>query len=304
MKRRLISKLTAIICILILGLSTALAAGSDENTHENTLTIICKNTDGSKAIVGIELKAYNVGSKDAYGNYTLKSAYSTVKTPTSQTTVSELTGIVSDIAEIIKANEVGIDYTAKSDNDGNAVFENISDGIYVILGEPVEYDGYKYTIKPLFVEVSSSLKPNNSVDISAVAKVSEELIPVVEEPSPTPTDTPTPTPTATPSATPSASPAPTNPEATPTDTPVPSSTPTATPTPNLDEDTASGKDQITPGISQDDSTLTGENQPTPTPTEVEAKLPQTGQLWWPVPVLFAAGIIFIGIGIRLSKKEN
>lgn len=41
--------------------------------------------------------------------------------------------------------------------------------------------------------------------------------------------------------------------------------------------------------------------------QTESKLPQTGQLWWPVPILALGGIIFVGIGCRLiagSKKED
>lgn len=34
------------------------------------------------------------------------------------------------------------------------------------------------------------------------------------------------------------------------------------------------------------------------------KLPQTGQLWWPVPILTACGLIFIFIGIRLRAKNR
>ena len=34
------------------------------------------------------------------------------------------------------------------------------------------------------------------------------------------------------------------------------------------------------------------------------KLPQTGQLWWPVPVLAAVGIIFILIGIVRRRKNS
>ncbi len=33
------------------------------------------------------------------------------------------------------------------------------------------------------------------------------------------------------------------------------------------------------------------------------KLPQTSQLWWPVPVMAGSGIVLIAIGIRLSIKE-
>lgn len=33
------------------------------------------------------------------------------------------------------------------------------------------------------------------------------------------------------------------------------------------------------------------------------KLPQTGQLWWPVPALAAGGVILMAIGLRLRPKE-
>ena len=35
-----------------------------------------------------------------------------------------------------------------------------------------------------------------------------------------------------------------------------------------------------------------------------AKLPQTGQLWWPVPILAVAGIAFFSIGWLRSRKDE
>lgn len=43
-----------------------------------------------------------------------------------------------------------------------------------------------------------------------------------------------------------------------------------------------------------------------TTTSIE-KLPQTGQLWWPVPVMLLGGLIFVAIGLRLlldNRKED
>ncbi len=39
-----------------------------------------------------------------------------------------------------------------------------------------------------------------------------------------------------------------------------------------------------------------------TTTSSGTKLPQTGQLWWPVPVLLLVGVIFLCIAFRLRKK--
>ena len=38
--------------------------------------------------------------------------------------------------------------------------------------------------------------------------------------------------------------------------------------------------------------------------KTEAKLPQTGQLWWPVLVLLLAGIICIIVGGSFSRTNN
>lgn len=38
-------------------------------------------------------------------------------------------------------------------------------------------------------------------------------------------------------------------------------------------------------------------------TTTSEKLPQTGQLWWPVPLLAGAGIIFISIGLRIRSRK-
>lgn len=57
---------------------------------------------------------------------------------------------------------------------------------------------------------------------------------------------------------------------------------------------ASVKHQVVPNGSSDNST--GSNQ------SGKDKLPQTGQLWWPVPVLLFAGIVFVALGaIRLRR---
>lgn len=50
--------------------------------------------------------------------------------------------------------------------------------------------------------------------------------------------------------------------------------------------------------------------PTPTPTPSKPptpegpKLPQTGQIWWPVPVLFALGILLVVIGLLRRKGKE
>lgn len=41
--------------------------------------------------------------------------------------------------------------------------------------------------------------------------------------------------------------------------------------------------------------------PPPPTTEPDDKTPQTGMLWWPMPILVLAGVVFIVLGIRLKR---
>ena len=51
------------------------------------------------------------------------------------------------------------------------------------------------------------------------------------------------------------------------------------------------------------TTTTATTTTTTSTTKKPEKLPQTGQLWWPVPVLALSGLIMMGIGFKLRTKE-
>lgn len=50
--------------------------------------------------------------------------------------------------------------------------------------------------------------------------------------------------------------------------------------------------------------ITNKKNTPPTPPKKDKKLPQTGQLWWPVPVIAAAGLLCILIGVRKGRGRN
>lgn len=55
------------------------------------------------------------------------------------------------------------------------------------------------------------------------------------------------------------------------------------------------------------SKSTKSTRTTKTTTTTIEKLPQTGQLWWPVPVMLFGGLIFVAVGLRLlldNRKED
>lgn len=48
----------------------------------------------------------------------------------------------------------------------------------------------------------------------------------------------------------------------------------------------------------------GQDTPTGPSEPEEPKLPQTGQLWWPVPVLAAAGLLLVLSGLIIKKRDQ
>lgn len=76
------------------------------------------------------------------------------------------------------------------------------------------------------------------------------------------------------------------------------------------EPTTPESTEPTEEVTQEETTevtdvTTTETPPTSTTTTAEQeKLPQTGQLWWPVPVLGFLGIILMAVGLRINSEEK
>ena len=127
-------------------------------------------------------------------------------------------------------------------------------------------------------------------------------------PSPSPSNDPSTTPTPTPSGGSSATPAPSgDPVPTPSNdpttpsTPTPSATPTAPPPP-ADNDPPPPGD---PTLSEDPEDPFGPPITSGTPEEPGTPgLPQTGQLWWPVPLLVVLGVSLLLIGAVLFVRKE
>ncbi len=85
--------------------------------------------------------------------------------------------------------------------------------------------------------------------------------------------------------------------------PTEPSTPEST-EPTEEETTGDTTEATIPPTTEVPPTTEAPPPPSTTTTAEQEKLPQTGQLWWPVPVLGFMGIIFIAVGLRISSEEK
>ena len=179
----------------------------------------------------------------------------------------------------------------------------------------VENDEYHFQYLPSLVAL---LEDAGTVEISP----KPDVIPKNPNPEPTPTPSESPEPSTSPE--PSESPEPSVP-------PVPSPTPSESPEPSTSPEPSSSPEpgeSPEPSVPPEPSGTPGPYvPPTPTrrpdppppdvldPEEEEFEdifdedvplgpLPQTGQLWWPVPVLGALGLILVGAGLYLMRKDR
>jgi LPXTG-motif cell wall-anchored protein len=223
-------------------------------------------------------------------------------------------------------------------DDDNAASQRPSEVTVTLYGDDEAYDtvtlssqnNWRHTWNDLSDSVDWHLVETDVPDHYTVTAVQEgDVFVVTNTYVPEPTPTPAPTPTATPSPTPgpteppvpTATPEPTEPPVetpkpteppalietpAPTDTPSPTDTPEPTEPPALvetPEPTDTPEPTETPTLTETPAPTTTPT-PTTTTTTSNPKLPQTGQLWWPVMVLAMVGLAMILLGVGIRRRGN
>lgn len=312
-----------LLCIFLMCISYAYAAGAK---------IEIDTKSGDDIVEGLIWDIYKVADKDVYGNYNLLPDYAECEGPAENMTTAELAEIAYSLYNVAVTKDIEPTKSGVSDKYGLAAIEDLEKGVYVLSGAEYTLDYKKYTPIPAILEITG--KEEDTIEIASKLTVVELPKPephkiaysvekvwvgdensiklrsdkvvieiycdgekveevtldesnkwtyeweaeeghewnVLEKDVPenykvlyTVKDTDYKV-NNTLSTT-----------ITPTPTPSPEGTPSPTPSP--------------------------EGTPTPTPT-VPGKLPQSGQLNWPIPVLALAGLILIGIGVALAQKAK
>lgn len=283
---------------------TALAAGSIDLHHAHNLTVTA--VFDQTPVSGMRFEAYLVSTVDEYGELTVIDRY--------QEYAEELDirGKNDErwqaIAQIL-AREIMLDdplkpsRSAVTDADGLATFSEILPGLYLIVGHGIEKDGYVYSTSPFFANVPEQDLGSNAWNYDVVANAKPGREPVKadyqvikvwkddchrdQRPKSITLslicdgevyDTVT----------------------------LPHNGAWRYTWEDLETNhqwTVTEKKENgyqDPHVQQEGNTfiVTNTCSKTATPTQPDnPTLPQTGQLWWPVPVLIAAGLLFIVIGL-------
>ena len=283
---------------------TALAAGSIDLNHSHSLTVTAAY--GPNPISGMRFDAYLISTVDECGELTVIDRY--------QKHADDLDIRGKDderwqaMAQVL-AREIMLDNSLKpsrsavTNGDGMAVFSDIPMGLYLILGSTVEKDGYVYSTSPFFAIVPEQDLSSNTWNYDVVAnakpgrgpvKADYEVIKVWKDDCHKDQ----------------------RPKSITISLICDGKVYDTITLPHNGAWSYSWKDLNTnhqwtvtekkedgyqePDVQQKGNTFIVTNtcsKPTTPAQPGKPTLPQTGQLWWPVPVLIAAGLLFVVIGL-------
>ena len=302
--KRFCALLLALLAAALLLPVGASAAGSIDLGHTHSLTITAVYAD--MPISGLRFDAYLISTVDQYGELTVIDRYGAYAESLDIRGKNDMAwqNMAQTLArEILLDPDLKPSRSAVTDADGVAKFADISMGLYLIVGNGVEKDGYVYSTSPFFVMLPEQDLSSNTWNYHVVAnakpgqepvKADYEVIKVWKDDCHKDQrpksiaislicdgevcDTIT----------------------------LPHNGAWSYTWKDLDTNhqwtVMEKKEQgyKDPDIQQEGNTFIVTNtcsKPTTPPQPGKPTLPQTGQLWWPVPVLIAAGLLFVVIGL-------
>lgn len=291
-KKRILHKIAAIAGAAVLGVALSVTAvalpatavqAATQPTAESlqmdakgSITVYFRDSSTKKAVPGGEVTLYKVATvqrDNANLSYVYVNGFENCGISLGNLTDSTLPGKLQS-----KIQSTASKTTASIDSNGRASFGNLSLGLYLLVQNKTA-DKYS-PVKTFLVSVPMAKDGSWNYNIDATPKMSTSTYNKPPETPPTPSTPTTPTTPTTPNT-------PTTPST--SSTPATPTTPTTTPTTDVE---GVDKDRLDASRSRDKGKLGA------------ARLPQTGQLDWPVPILCIAGLVLFAIGFVLRKEQR
>lgn len=290
--RRRFAALLLMLCLLAAGALPALATSvnirlvdASGNPATGTIRVALYDSAKDKALSGGQLTLYRVAEvKRKNGDLSFEYCGDFYGCGIALGDLTDST-LADQLLEYMPQGARGTTKTV--DADGNAAFEDLELGLYLIVQSKAS-NGYA-PIKPFLVSLPMAENGKWNYEVDASPKVGG-YTPVNPDTPPVP-----PTPVPDKPGTPEQPTEPTNPD-TPKNPDGPDS-PVSPDSPDSPVAPGNPDNPATPGKS-DNPALAGRPDGV-----VMNGLPQTGQLNWPVPVLAVSGVLLFAAGWVLNKKE-
>ena len=249
-----------------------------------------------------EFSLFRVGEVGEYGGYVLDDQYSAYDISLESVTAPQT------LAYYLERDEIQPLMTASTDENGQVIFENLEQAVYLVAGEVTEEKDMIYTPVPILQQIPSWIGEELCYDLNAEVKYESRKAPVTQDVSVL-------------KIWKDAGAKEGRPESIEVQL-LKKGTVKDTVTLNdannwtyewMDLDGKSAwtvvEKQVPEGYTADIMKDGDEYVITNTSTSVntgtlDAVLPQTGQLWWPVPLLVCAGLFFVIFGMIVKAGEK
>lgn len=119
---------------------------------------------------GIKVDLYEVAEQGEDSSYQLKECFTGYPVVLNQQTKEEWAGQAQALASYIKRDAVHADYSTTTNSTGNADFNDLKEGMYLAVAQTLEKDGYIYQAMPYFITIpgkSINGKPQYNVKTTA-----------------------------------------------------------------------------------------------------------------------------------------
>lgn len=181
MKKFSFKKLISLIFTLILLAVFAMPAFAEnpETAQENSLTVFFSHED--IPIQAAEFSIYKIANINPDGSLALVSPYNTYSVKVDGLDSEELTALSATLAAYISRDKLTANYSALTDINGTAVFENIETGFYLVVGKPVTVGKTKYIPQPFLTSVPAKDENGDTLN-DVVAQAKYDLVTDTETP--------------------------------------------------------------------------------------------------------------------------
>ena len=148
--------LTALCCLLLA--PCALAFERVDLTHPLTFAIQADDNEDDAHLPGVTFQLYQVADMDADARFALRSPYSTLNIDINALKNAADWAAASEAKKALTASETP-DFTGTTDENGRVAFAGLNPGLYLVSGTPVIIGGWAYSFQSFLTSV-----PTRNVD--------------------------------------------------------------------------------------------------------------------------------------------
>lgn len=151
--KRLFSLVLCIAALMMLACSGITAAASNDKSEAyGVLTLICKTDEA--VLSDMKMRVFRVGSRQDDGSFALEGDFAEYPVALDDMSVSAVQKAAATLENYAVVDKLAPAAERSTDSKGEAVFEGLTPGLYLITGSSAEAGGKLYTPSAALIELT------------------------------------------------------------------------------------------------------------------------------------------------------